>query len=713
MHRKNLVALVTLAFISLPLVHAQDRLKSMPGNDQYEKMSKLIPTSVKFGTLNVSWKDGGKAFEYQQDGKIWRFDVAERKATEIGVAKAPDNPFKKGGGFKGGGKGGDFKGGKGGKGDFKGVPIPARGRQAVSALSPDGKLKAFYRDHNLWISDANGANEFAVTTEGNAKSRVKFGTASWVYGEELFQRTAMWWSPDSKKIAFYRIDESKVPDYFLQLDHTKVQSKMDIEAYPKAGAPNPMVDVHVYDLESKKTTIIDARDGKPFENDSIGHYVYRVTWSPDGKELHFNRTNRLQKAMEFAAANPETGKVRVIVREEWPASWVANAPPMQYLKDKNRFLWISERTGWKNIYLYDLSGKQLATLTKHPFEIAQIVSVNEATGVVHYTARSGGNSMKLQLHRVGLDGTGEQRITDPALNHSVNIAPDGRHYIDIVETHNAPPATRLLDADGKVIIELAKSDTSRFDKLGLKRVEMFTYLAGDGKTELHGMLHFPSNFDAKKQYPLLVRVYAGPNTNGASEKFTLPSALTEYGFLVASLDSRTANGRGKEFIDSIYGKLGIVEIDDQAAGVKALWARPYLDKNRVGIFGASYGGYASALCLLRYPEVFQAACASSPVTDYRLYDSIYTERYMGLPQDNKAGYDAGSAITYANKLKGRLMLYYGTADDNVHPANTLQLVRALQKAGKSFELQVGPDAGHGALSQARMMEFFIENLVRK
>jgi dipeptidyl-peptidase-4 len=198
-----------------------------------------------------------------------------------------------------------------------------------------------------------------------------------------------------------------------------------------------------------------------------------------------------------------------------------------------------------------------------------------------------------------------------------------------------------------------------------------------------------------------------------SETFTTPNPLTEYGFLVAALDSRSAGGRGKRFLDAIYRKLGVAEIDDQAAGVRALGERPYVDKSRVGIFGSSYGGYASLMCLLRHPDVFQAACASSPVTDFRLYDSIYTERYMGLPQDNKAGYDAGSALTYADKLKGRLMLYYGTADNNVHPTNALQLVRALQRAGMSFEVQVGPDLGHSAIPQPRMMEFFIENLVQR
>jgi dipeptidyl-peptidase-4 len=229
--------------------------------------------------------------------------------------------------------------------------------------------------------------------------------------------------------------------------------------------------------------------------------------------------------------------------------------------------------------------------------------------------------------------------------------------------------------------------------------------------ELYGLLHFPSNFDPAKKYPLLVSVYAGPATNGARETFATPNPLTEYGFLVATLDSRSAAGRGKRFLDAIYLKLGVTEIDDQAAGVKALGERPYVDKNRVGIYGGSYGGYASILCLLRHPDVFQAACASSPVTDYRHYDTIYTERYLWLPQENKAGYDAGSALTYADKLKGRLMIYFGTADDNVHPSNSLQFIRALQRAGKSFEVQVGPDQGHSGISQPRMMEFFIENLV--
>ena len=212
------------------------------------------------------------------------------------------------------------------------------------------------------------------------KLRIKNGSASWVYGEELDQNSAMWWSPDSKRVAYYRFDESGVPDYFLALGQTGLMTKIDAEPYPKAGAPNPVVDLFVYEVAAKRTTKIDVRNGKPFADDVVGHYAYHVSWSPDGKELHFNRTNRRQNVMEFVAADPSTGACRVIVKEEWPASWTENHPALRYLKDNTRFIWTSERTGWKNFYLYNLDGKLLSTLTKHEFEVANIVRIDEENG---------------------------------------------------------------------------------------------------------------------------------------------------------------------------------------------------------------------------------------------------------------------------------------------------------------------------------------------
>ena len=668
-------------------LQAQSRIRGMPGNDRFLEISPLIGESMVSGALSVEWAEDGKSFDYGQGGKLYRFDVAAGTAELLpGEAPDPSSRFMRRGG-------------------------PARGRQYDSAESPDGTLKAFYRDRNLFIGAPDGSGETAVTTDGSEADRIKYGSASWVYGEELGQNTAMWWSPDGSKLAYYRFDEGPVPDYYLELDQTKIQSSMDIEAYPKAGAPNPVVDLFVYDLATRTSTRIDVRDGLPFTNDVVGHYVYAVEWSPDGRELTFNRMNRRQNILEFTACDPGSGSCRVIIREEWPASWVQNHPPKQYLADGQRFLWVSERTGFRNIYLYDLKGELLTTLTDHRFEVASLVRVDEEAGAVYYMARDGDNHMKLQLHRVGLDGGGDRRLTDPAFNHSVDLSPDGRHFVDVAQTHDHPPFTNLLDMDGKVVAELATSDLTRFEALGLKKVEMFTFTGADGVTQLHGMLHKPSNFDPDRRYPVLVSVYAGPATNGARETFTLPNSLTEYGFLVVTLDSRSAAGRGKHFLDAIYMKLSTGEIDDQAAGVRALWDRPYVAKGRAGIFGTSYGGTSSLMALLRHPDVFYAASASSAVTDWRHYDSIYTERYMWIPQENEEGYDAGSAMHYADKLQGRLMLYYGTADNNVHPSNTLQLIAALQEADQSFEVQVGPDRGHTGLNRDRMMEFFIESLV--
>ena len=693
---------------------AQDRLQTMPGYQQFQKVSAESRDAVKSGALSVTWKDAA-TFEYARDGKLYRYDLKTRTATAAGEAPAQA------------GRGGRGRGGQG---------APERGRQFESADSPDKKFRAVYRDRNVYVVDAATNAEVPVTTDGSEQARTKNGTASWVYGEELAQRTAMWWSPDSRKLAYYRFDESKVPDYYLQLDQTKFQSRVDVEAYPKAGVDNPIVDLFVYDLATKTSTKVDVRNGRAFDNEVVGHYVYRISWSPDGTELLFNRTNRRQNILELAAANPDTGAARVIVREEWPTGWIENSPAITWLKDGRRFIWESERSGWNNFYLYDISGKLITPLTSHSsFEVGGLIKVDEAGGVMFYTARDGDNHLKMQLHRVGLDGTGDIRLTDPRFNHQVGscmapaaavapvilpggpacaISPDNKHFVDVYQTHDIPPATRLVDATGgKMIAELAQSDLTKFDALGLRKAEMFTYLAADGKTTLRGLLQFPSNFDPTKRYPVLMSVYGGPASasNTARETFVTPSAMTEYGFLVLNLDSRAAPGMGKRTLDSIYLKLGQTEMDDMAAGVKALWSRPYFDKARVGVYGTSYGGYSSAMLLLRHPDVFAAAAASSPVTAWNHYDTIYTERYMWIPQENKEGYAAGSAMTYAKDLKGRLLLYYGTADNNVHPSNSMQLIRALQQAGKSFEVQVGPDLGHTGVNQQRMMEFFIENLV--
>ncbi len=664
--------------------YAQDKLKSMPGYERYTEIAPKIRTSIESGRVSVTWKEDGNAFEYAKDGKLYLYDIKKATTSEVGPA-----PKKKG----------------------SGRSNRARGRQHASVESPDSMLIAFTKDRNMYLKNADGSNIVTITADGNADNQIKYGIATWVYGEELRQTTAMWWSPDSKKVAFYRFDENQATKYYVLLNQTTIQDSLEIEAYPKVGAKNLPVDILVYDLETRQTITLDARDGKSYHDGDIGTYLYGISWSADSQEILFHSTNRKQDIMEYKAADPITGKTRVIVREEWLASFTRNTPEIHVLANGNRFIWASERNGFNNYYLYDFSGKLINSLTTHSFEVSKIVKVDEKKGLVYYMARSGDNHMKMQLHRVKLNGTKDVRLTDPAYNHSVTLAPNGNYFVDVAQTHDIPPFTNLINSKGKVVAEIAKSDMTKFDRLGLKKVEVFTFISADGETELHGMLHFPSNFDPGKKYPVLLSIYGGPSTNGFRESFTYPSSYTEYGFLVVNLDGRNVGGRGKKMLDKLYGNLGIVEMDDFAEGIKSLHHRPYFDQNRVGVFGTSYGGTTAAMSLLRFPDVYQAAVASSAVTDWRNYDNIYTERFMNLLENNKAGYENSSIMKYAPNLQGDLMIYYGTSDNNVHPSNSLQLIQALQEAGKSFEVQIGPDKGHTGLNRDRMMEFFIRSLV--
>jgi len=743
-------ALGAFVVLAIATVAAQDRLKLMPGYDQYTKMVPQLQGAVVSGAIqNVQWAPDSASFTYTAVGQPYRFTVATMTA-------APLPPASANGRGRGRGGNGDATqpAARGGLeqaqhempvGPIAGCPTgrAPRGRQVECVVSPDGKRKAFYRARNFWVANADGSGEVQVTTDGSEAKRIKNGSGSWVYGEELGQTTAIWWSPDSLHVGYYRFDESQVNDFYLGMNQTAIQTVMDVEAYPKPGTPNPKADVFVHDVNAKRVSQLDVRDGKPFENATVGHYVYNVRWSPDGTELLMNRTNRRQQIMEFVACSPSTTKCRVVIREEWLTGWTDNRPGLIWLKDRKRFIWESERNGWTNYYLYDLSGKLLNPITSHTaFEAGSIVKVDETAGVLYYMARDGDNYMKSQLHRVGLDGNGDVRLTNAAFNHSIGacnatpgaagrgaepggaappadncgLSPDGKYFVDVYQTHDVPAATQLVAVEssaGRPVAQLAKSDTSKLASLGLRPAEQYTYLAADGKTKLFGQISFPSNFDPAKKWPVLVQVYGGPASGGnlPTETYAAPPASAEYGFLIVSVSSRAAPGMGKRVLDSIYMKLGVTEIDDMAEGIKALASRPYVDKERVGIYGTSYGGYTAVMMILRHPDVVAAAAVSSPPTSWYHYDSIYTERYMWIPQENKEGYEAGNAMNFAKDLKGRLILYYGTADNNVHPNNTMQLIKALQGAGKSFELQVGPDAGHSGINTQRMMEFFIENLV--
>ena len=676
---------------------AQSRIATMPGYAQWAEVSSQINSSVKSGAIVPLWARDSKSFDYEIAGVRWRYDLTTGRTNQVAIPDAEPTAT----------------------GPASQAPVVAassglvlargRGREA-DVLSPDGKLRAYSRDQNMWLAPVDGGTEKQLTSDGGASTRIRHGVGSYLYLEEFAVAQPVWWSPDGGKLAWMRYDERQVPDYFLPLDQSRVLPAILTQAYPHPGTDNPVADLVIYDVATGAMTTMDVRAGKPFSDGVVGHYVWAGQWTKDGSEILVRRADRLQKTIDLAACSPATGKCRSVVEESRPATWATVSAP-RFLEDGKRFIWTSERNDFHNLYLYDLSGKVLAQLTKHDFDVVDIVRIDERAGWVWYMARSGDNHMLVQLHRVRLNGHDDARLTWPKATHRIDFSPDGKYFVDIEQAHDQPPASRLRDATGRLITTIAISDMARFDALRLKKAEDFTFTAADGRTQLHAQMQFPSNFDPSKTYPMLVNVYGGPGSAGLSENFVMPAPLGELGFLVLKVDARTNAGRGRKVLDQAYQQLGIVEVDDIAAGIRATWTRPYVDRGRVGIYGTSYGGTVAALMLMRHPGVAQAAVANSPVTDYRLYDTAYSERFLGLPETNPAAYDRAAVLTYAPQLTGSLLLYYGTSDDNVHPNNALQLIKALQTAGKSFELQVGPDRGHTSLDVTRMMEFFIERLV--
>lgn len=675
---------VVLAFAAIP-AFGQDRIASHPKYKDYQAgqvAARAMSTAV--STISASGWSADSRYVLLRDGKA--FDMKTKTVNDYKPEQAVAAPAARGGRQQ-----------------------PGRGRQFTSATSPDGKWIAKYEKANLFLADASKPDALTqITKDGNVEKRIKYGTGSWVYGEELGQREAIWWTPDSTKIVFYRFDESQVKDYYVTLGEGDIQNRLYTEAYPKAGAPNPLVQLLVYDLATKQTTKVDT-EFKSTDPD-ISQYIYNIRFSPDGKSILFHRTNRKQNVMELVAANPSTGACRVVIQETSPVGWVDNNPTMMWLADGKRFLWFSEKTGYWNIYLASLDRGVIAPVTRHGFEVENIVKLDEKKGLVWYYAHSGNLPGFLQLHRTKLDGTDDKQLTDPSIGHTVQVAPDGSGFTDRTEALGTPPTLQVCDGDGAVLKVIASADISEQTKAGYLPAERFSCLAADGTTKIYGYIQKPSNFDSAKKYPVILSVYGGPDSGNGRERFVGSNADCEFGFVHAWIDGRGTGGRGRDFRESVYRKLGIVEIDDQAAAMQALAKEPFIDGAHIGIEGTSYGGYASLMCLVRYPNVFAAAVAGSSVTSWHHYDSIYTERYMDTPQNNPEGYKAGSAMEYAKDLKGALCLYIGTADDNVHPSNTYQMINALDKAGKPYRLYAGVDQGHSGLQFARRMEYFIDAL---
>jgi dipeptidyl-peptidase-4 len=665
-------------------------LNDLPGFDRVTAARQALGNLRSAGANNLRWSDDHNILYFSASGERQQIDLANGK-----ISKAVDEP--------------QSPRLDTGSNNRRRVGGAGRAQQRTWIGSPDGKWKAEYRDFNIVLQpvDEEGKNSgdaIPVTSGGTEKHR--FGTACWVYGEELFQQDAMWFSPDSSKLAFYEIDESHMKTYFLTLGNSSLYTTLHTEQYPTAGQDNPHVKLHLYDLATAKTVAVDV-DGP------VDQYIYGIAFSPSGGELIFHRTNRRQDVMDLMAADVSTGRVRTIVTEKQD-TWQDNSPTMQYLADGERFVWETEKSGWKQFELRHLDGRLLATLTPpSDYPVHQIVSIDENAGWFYYSAFSDENRLNLNLHRARLDGsTGSvTRLTPGAFYYSgFQIAPDNNSFVATYETTADPPCTAVFDMSGRQIGVLSAADAGLFESNGVTPPELFSFTSGDGKATIYGQLFFPRNFDPEKKYPLLIDVYGGPHSVGVTNRFSPGNPNCDFGFVIAKIGNRGTMNLGKAFESANYMHLGMIDLDDQADGVRFLARRPYVDGQRVGIYGHSYGGYMSALALLRYPDVFHVGVAGAPVTDWRNYDTIYTERYMRTPEENPEGYKAGSCMLHAGNLKGKLFILHGLVDDNVHPSNTWQLVKALQDAGKRFDLMVYPDNAHGFAYEPLRWEYFIRHL---
>jgi len=553
-------------------------------------------------------------------------------------------------------------------------------------LSPDGRWLAYVREGDLYVMDLDTRAERRLTSE--AATGITAGLAEYIAQEEMDRPEGFWWSPDGLRLAVARVDETGIPTY--PIVHQGGET-WDVEThrYPFAGGPNAKVRLGILAVTGGPMAWLDP--GPEPENDG---YLARVAFGPDGA-LFVQVQSRDQRLLRLLRFAPGTG-ARSVVLEERDATWIRPNDDFRPLAD-GRFLWSSQSSGWRHVELRSAGGDLIRDLTPGEAAIDRIEGVDEKGGSVLFsTARDG--VLEKTLHRVGLAGGEPVRLTPEPGFHAVTVAPDGRHLVDVHDSAATPPRADLLDASGRRLRTIDANDDPEVAALDLRPPRLVT-LAGPDGTTLHGALFLPRKLDPGRRYPALVRVYGGPTVQTVKNSWEVTQDLraqhlAERGYIVFRLDNRGTPRRGRAFEAALYRRLGSVEVEDQIAGARWLAGQPYVDGERIGIYGWSYGGYMAALCLVRAPEIFKAGVVGAPVTDWAGYDTHYTERYMGTPADNPDGYLTASVLPAASKLARPVLLIHGMADENVHFRHTARLVNALNTAQRPYELLPFPEERH-------------------
>jgi dipeptidyl-peptidase-4 len=566
-------------------------------------------------------------------------------------------------------------------------------QEVNTRFSPDGKKIAYTKNKDLYVFDILINKEIRLTND--ASEKVYNGYAAWVYMEEILGRSsryaAFWFSPDGSKIAWLRTDETAVPVFTLnRLDEADgIHGLTEIVPYPKPGDPNPKVKMGIADIATAKTTWVKT-------DYNIDQYIAWPFWTPDSKKLAIQVLNRDQNDMKFILADPSTGDFTQIYTET-NKTWVEFFEDIYIMKSGTGFIIRSYGSGWENLYYYGWDGKVIAQITNVSWRVNGISKVDEEAKVVYFTG-TGPESTDNHFFRVGLDGKNLLQITTGPGTHNVSMSPKGTYFIDTWSNITTPGSILAYDKKAKMLKEIYKVEQPVFDAAKNSKSEFIKIMTSDGLFNMPAIITYPVNFDETKKYPVIFAIYGGPNSKNVSGnrwQGGTPSWNAQNGIITFTVDHRGSGQFGRKGLDYIYRCLGKWEILDYADAVKWLRAKPFVDAEKMGITGSSYGGYMSCLALTKGADFWTHGYAGSSVTDWRLYDNIYTERYMDTPQDNPEGYKDGSTLTFARNYKGKLYLTHGDMDDNVHFQNSIYLISRLEDEGKSFQFMLYPNGRHG------------------
>ena len=678
-----------------------------------------------------NWRPDGQAFAYEENGRVWVYDVASRKATEwfnkdqLGKNLKRSRPKNSNQPFNWQNRRVNTSGmqwfpdGKSllvpvSKGLFVIDAGDARPKKTIAdicednvpTLAPNGRFVLFRKDSNLFVRDLASPKTVQLTSDGT--STLLNGQLDWVYPEELDLGTAFWWSPNSKQIAYMQFDVSKEFVY-PHSDLLGLRAIYEPQRYPQAGTPNAEVKVGVVSADGGPTTWMQI-------GDTANTLIARVNWLPNSKALSIQRMNRIQNHLDFLFADAANGSVRTVLTER-DKFWINTNDDLRLLHIRPEFVWSSERSGFRHLYLYSTNGELIRQLTSGDWQVNKVVALNEDTGYVYYTSTEA-SPLQGQLYRVSLKGGAPERLSRSIGMHAIFSDERGRNYLDTFSTLTSPPQSTLHDGSGAQLAVFRAADGTIENEYQILPEETVTVPLKDG-AGLYAHLIKPYHFEPGWKYPAIVFIYGGPQAQVNHDEWggiSWEQALANRGFVIWKLDNRGSAGRGHKFESPVYREMGRVELSDQRAGIEKLLSMGFVDKDHIGIYGWSYGGYMTLYSLLHAPELFKAGIAGAPVTDWHNYDTIYTERYMGLPSENPEGYKKSSDVLAAGNLQGKLMIVCNFEDDNVLFQNTMQMMTALHRANKQFELMLYPQKTHGVTGNLRegmleqMTEFFERNL---